>query len=60
MPSAVNWPDFMEQIATYYANLAKEPGMRDYCRHRVRELEASDQCWTGLLEMVKQKLEGSK
>ncbi len=50
------WPEIMEQTATYYAELSKQPGWRDHCRHQVREMEASDSCWKGLLAMVQAKL----
>lgn len=50
------WPEIMDQTATHYANLAKHPGWRDYCRHQVRLMEDdSSGCWKGLLAMVQAK-----
>lgn len=52
----MNWADIVEQTATYYAELSKQPGWRDHCRHQVRVMEAEDDCWKGLLLMVQNKL----
>jgi hypothetical protein len=57
----MDWPAIMEQQATYYAELSKKQGWRDYCRHQVREMEAEPSgVWVGLLAMVQKKLAGDK
>lgn len=52
------WEEVMNKTATHYAELARDPAWRDYCRHRVREMEAEQGGhWAGLLELVRKKLE---
>jgi hypothetical protein len=57
----MDWLQLMDDKATYYAELSKQPGWRDYCRHQVRAMEAEPSgVWLGLLEMVQKKLAGDK
>lgn len=56
----MDWEKIMDETATYYANLSKVPGWRDYCRQQVRDMESENGCWSGLLLMVRKKLEDEK
>lgn len=46
----MNWPEFMEQTAQRYADLAQEPGWFQYVKQTIIDMEAmsNGHCWPGL------------
>ena len=56
----MNWPAVFEHHAQRYASMATEPAWREYARQQVRDMEASDDCWDGLLERVREILTQKK
>lgn len=56
----MNWPEVFEHHAQRYANMATETAWREYARQQVRDMEASDDCWKGLLDRVREILAQKK
>jgi hypothetical protein len=50
----------LETLTSHYAHLAMTKGWLDYTRHRVKELQDSDEMWKDLPRMVKERIEQLK
>jgi hypothetical protein len=50
----------LETLTNHYAQLAMTKGWLDYTRHRVKELQDSDEMWKDLPQMVKERIEQLK
>jgi len=50
----------LETLTSHYSNLAMTKGWLDYTRHRVKELQDSDEMWKDLPRLVKERIEQLK
>ena len=50
----------LETLTNHYAHLAMTKGWLDYTRHRVKELQDSDEMWKDLPRLVKERIEQLK
>jgi hypothetical protein len=50
----------LETLTNHYAQLAMTKGWLDYTRHRVKELQDSNEMWKDLPHMVKERIEQLK